>query len=99
VLQPLDGGPPRPIPKRWFGASALVSRQQVVTCISPRGCAYENRAGGRRDWCADSVEKLTPTSRGALASINDIRVGADCQSSAYTPLCQPAELWVARGLR
>jgi hypothetical protein len=43
--------------------------------------------------------ELAPASRTALFLISQVRVGADCQSSAYSQSYAPDELWVATGLR
>ena len=43
--------------------------------------------------------ELAPTYRSGLASIHEVRVGAGCQSYAYSAVYLPSELWVATGLR
>jgi hypothetical protein len=36
---------------------------------------------------------------GGLQGIGWVRVGADCQSSAYSAYYSPSDLWIADGLR
>lgn len=42
---------------------------------------------------------LAPNSKTGLAVIPSVRVGADCQSSAYSAWYLPGDLWIADGLR
>jgi hypothetical protein len=44
-------------------------------------------------------KELSPAYRTGLGGITGIRVGAGCQSSAYSAQYFPSELWIADGLR
>jgi hypothetical protein len=44
-------------------------------------------------------KELAPAYRTGLWGIPEVRVGADCQSAAYSAQYQPSELWIADGLR
>ena len=43
-------------------------------------------------------KELAPANRTGLAGNLAIRIGADCQSSAYSAFYAPAELWIVDGL-
>jgi hypothetical protein len=42
--------------------------------------------------------ELAPANRTGLNGIVGIRVGADCESSAYSAYYAPSELWIVDGL-
>jgi len=101
VLQPLDGGAARGIPKldggweplRWCtdNRSLLVHQFGDVPVRIRR---VDVESGAQTPW-----RELVPASKTGLAAIPDVRVSADCQGSAYSAWYQPSELWVAHGLR
>jgi eukaryotic-like serine/threonine-protein kinase len=99
VLYPLDSGAPRTVPKlsdgfaplRWCpGNSLMVYHAGDVPVKIVR---VDVLTGGQTLW-----KELAPANRTALYLIAELRVGADCQSSAYTVFYQPSELWIADGL-
>ena len=100
VLYPLDNGTPRTVPKladgfaplRWCpGNSLMVYRAGGVPVKIAR---VDVETGKQTLW-----KELAPANRTGLNSINQVRVGADCQSSAYSAIYDPSELWIADGLR
>jgi eukaryotic-like serine/threonine-protein kinase len=101
VLYPLDDGAPRAVPKlvdgfeplRWCSdnRSLLVYHWGDVPMKILR---VDVETGERALW-----NELAPTNRTGLNGIPFIRVGADCQSSAYTVTYAPSELWIVDGLR
>jgi hypothetical protein len=44
-------------------------------------------------------KELAPANRTGLGAVQGVRVGADCQSSAYSAQYAPSELWIVDGLR
>ena len=100
VLYPLDNGTPRTVPKLADGFAPLR--------LCPGNSLMVYRAGGVPVKIARvDVEtgkqtlwkELAPPNRTGLNSIQNVRVGADCQSSAYSAVYQPTELWIAGGVR
>jgi Tol biopolymer transport system component len=100
VLYPLDDGAPRTVPKlaegfaplRWCpDDSLMVYRGGDVPVKILR---VDIETGEQTLW-----KELAPAYRTGLNSIQNVRVGADCQSSAYSAVYQPSELWIADGLR
>jgi eukaryotic-like serine/threonine-protein kinase len=100
VLYPLDDGAPRTVPKladgfvplRWCpGDSLMVYHSGDVPVKILR---VDVEAGEQTLW-----RELAPANRTGLTGIAEIRVGADCRSSAYSALYLPSELWIADGLR
>jgi eukaryotic-like serine/threonine-protein kinase len=101
LLQPLDGGAPRTVPKlvdgfeplRWCSdnRSLLVYHWGDVPVKILR---VDVETGERALW-----NELAPANRTGLSGIPDVRVGADCQSASYSALYNPSELWIVDGLR
>jgi len=101
MLYPLDGGAPRTVPKpadgfaplRWCpdNGSLMVYHSGDVPVRILRA---DVDTGEQTLW-----KELAPAYRPGLSGIGNIRVGADCQSSAYSALYNPSELWIADGLR
>jgi hypothetical protein len=100
VLYPLDNGTPRIVPKlaggfaplRWCpGNSLLVFRPGDVPVKILR---VDVNTGEQRVW-----KEWAPSNRTGLAGIANVRVGADCQGSAYAAQYNPSELWISDGLR
>jgi hypothetical protein len=101
VLYPLDEGTPRAIPKlaegfaplRWCpgNRSLMMYRAGDVPVKIVR---VDVETGKQTPW-----RELAPANRTGLLNIPYIRVGADCQSSAYSAGYSPGELWVVDGFR
>lgn len=100
ILNSLDYGAPRAVPKladgfaplRWCpGDSLLVYHAGDVPVKILR---VDLATGEQTLW-----KELAPANRTGLNSIQNVRVGADCKSSAYSVVYQPSELWIADGLR
>jgi dipeptidyl aminopeptidase/acylaminoacyl peptidase len=100
VLYPLDDGATRAIPNleegsaplRWCpGDSLMVYHSGDVPAKVLR---VDLETGKQTLW-----KEFSPAYRTGLAGIQSIRVGADCQSSAYATTYAPSELWIADGLR
>ena len=100
VLYPLDDGAPRAVPKladgfaplRWCPGNSLLVYQPGNVPIKILQVDIE--AGEQTLW-----RELAPAYRTGLGGILFVRVGADCQSAAYTAQYLPSELWIASGLR
>ncbi len=100
VLYSLDNGAPRAVPKlaggftplRWCPGNSLMVYH--AGDVPVKVLRVDIETGERALW-----KELAPTYRTGLAGITFIRVGVDCQSSAYSALYQPSELWIADGLR
>jgi WD40 repeat protein len=99
VLYPLDDGAPRAVPKladgfvplRWCpGSSLMVYHGGDVPVKILR---VDVAKGEQTLW-----KELAPTNRTGLTGITNIRVSADCQSSAYSASYYPSELWIVDGL-
>jgi hypothetical protein len=100
TLYPLDGGVARAAPKgsegftplRWcLGNSLMVYQGGNVPAKILR---LELAIGAKATW-----RELAPNYKAGLIGIAFVRVGADCQSSAYSTFYQPSDLWIADGLR
>ncbi len=101
ALQPLDCGAPRIVPKledgsvplRWCpdGRSLMVYHYGNVPA---RITNVDVDTGKQTLW-----RELAPADRSGLNGILAVRVGSDCQSSAYSASYAPSDLWVASGLR
>jgi Tol biopolymer transport system component len=101
ALQPLDGSAPRVLPSledgseplRWCpdGRSLMVYHRGEVPA---KIINVDVETGKQTLW-----RELAPTYRSGLGYIREVRVGADCQSYAYSAVYRPSELWVATGLR
>jgi len=100
VLYPLDNGAPRTVskladgfaPLRWCTGDSLMVYQRGDVPVKILRVDIET--GAQTLW-----KELAPAYRTGLAGIADVRVGADCQSSAYSAQYLPSELWIASGLR
>jgi len=99
VLYPLDGRASRTVPMladgfaplRWCpGDSLMVYQGEDVPMKILR---VDVGTGAQTLW-----KELAPARTG-LAGIAGVRVGADCQSLAYSPQYLPSELWIVNGLR
>lgn len=101
VLQPLDSGAARVVPKidngfvplRWCpdNRSLMVYRPGEMPVKIIR---VDVETGDQTAW-----RELAPTSRTALRDIPNVAVGADCRSSVYSAVYFPSELWIADGFR
>jgi eukaryotic-like serine/threonine-protein kinase len=100
VLYPLDNGAPRTVPKlaegfaplRWCPDNSLLVYHSGDLPVKILRVDVET--GEQTLW-----KELAPPYRTGLTGIPNVRVGADCQSSAYSALYFPSELWIADGLR
>ncbi len=100
VLYPLDDGAPRTVPKladgfaplRWCSGNSLTVYH--AGDVPEKILRVDVKTGAQTLWT-----ELAPASRTGLNSITSIRVGADCQSSAYSAAYNPSELWIVDGLR
>ena len=100
VLYPLDGGAPRTVPKlaegfaplRWCPGNSLMVYQ--AGDVPVKILRVDVDTGEQTLW-----KELAPPNRTGLTGIAYIRVGADCQSSAYSATYCPSELWIVDGLR
>jgi serine/threonine protein kinase/Tol biopolymer transport system component len=100
-LYSLDGGVPRAVlkladgsaPLRWCpdNRSLLVYQAGNVPVKIFR---IDFQTGDRVLW-----KEWAPVYRTGIFRVLAVRVGADCQSSAYSPGYVPSELWIADGLR
>jgi eukaryotic-like serine/threonine-protein kinase len=100
VLYPLDDGAPRTVPKladgftplRWCsGNSLMLYRARDVPVKIFRA---DVETGKQTFW-----KELAPANRTGLNNVQNVRVSADCESSVYSAVYQPSELWIAAGLR
>jgi eukaryotic-like serine/threonine-protein kinase len=100
TLYPLDGGAARAFPKvtegfaplRWCQGNSLMVYQGGNMPV--KILRLDVATGAKALW-----RELAPNYKTGLVGITMARVGADCQSSAYTAWYQPSELWIADGLR
>jgi serine/threonine protein kinase len=100
VLYPLDDGTPRTVPRlaegfaplRWCpGNSLMVYRAGEVPVKILRADVETGRQTLWKEWA--------PVNRTGVTGVYAARVGADCQSSAYSVFYALSELWIADGLR
>ena len=101
VLYPLDDGTSRAIPKLADGFAPLRwcsdNRSMMVYQAGDapiKILRVDVETGEQATW-----RELAPAYRTGLTVIGNIRVGADCKSSAYSAQYFPSELWLADGLR
>jgi serine/threonine protein kinase len=100
VLYPLDDGAPRALPKldgfaplRWCpdNRSLMVYQAGDVPLKIFRA---DIGTGEQSPW-----KELAPANKTGLIGIPVVMIGADCQSSAYSAIYFPGELWIVDGLR
>jgi eukaryotic-like serine/threonine-protein kinase len=100
MLYPLGDGAPRVVPKlanglvplRWCPDNSLMLYQSGEV---PAKILRVNVDTGKQTlW-----RELAPANRTGLNGVITVRVGSNCQSSAYSPEYLPTELWIADGLR
>ncbi|HUD98581.1 MAG TPA: protein kinase [Bryobacteraceae bacterium] len=101
LLQPLDAGQPSQIPNltekrlplRWcpdnYTLLVLKERHIPVTILK-----VDIRTGSESLWT-----RRLHADRAGLDGLLETRIGADCQSVAYTTMHNPADLWLVDGLR
>jgi serine/threonine protein kinase/dipeptidyl aminopeptidase/acylaminoacyl peptidase len=100
TLYPLDGGVARAVPKGAEGLSPLRWCQDNSLMVYQGGnvpvkvLRLDVVTGAKAPW-----KELAPNAKTGLVAITLVRVGADCQSSAYSAWYEPSELWIADGLR
>jgi serine/threonine protein kinase len=101
MLYPLDDGAPRTVPKLADGLAPLRwcpgSRSLMVYGsgeVPVKILRVDVQTGEQTMW-----KEWSPGNRTGLNSLTAIRVGADCQSSAYSAFYTPSDLWIASGLR
>jgi eukaryotic-like serine/threonine-protein kinase len=100
ALYPSDGGVPRIVPKladgfaplRWCPDNSLVVYQAGEVPVKILRVNVDT--GEQILW-----RELAPANRTSLNLVFNIRVGSNCQSSAYGAEYIPSELWIADGLR
>jgi len=100
VLYPLDHGAPHTVPKlaegfapvRWCSGNSLMVYHAGDLPVNI--LRVDNETGEQTLW-----KDLAPTYRTGLVGITSIRMGADCQSLAYSAQYNPSELWIVDGLR
>ena len=101
TLYSLDGGAQRAVPKladgsaplRWCPDNRSLLVRQAGN-LPVKTFRVDLQTGNQVLW-----KEWAPADRTANMGVGWIRVGADCQSSAYSALYAPSELWVAGGLR
>jgi len=99
VLSSLDDGAPRIVPKladgftplRWCPDNSLMVYHSGDLPVKILRVNVET--GEQNLW-----RELAPANRTGLNGIVGIRVGADCESSAYSAYYAPSELWIVDGL-
>ena len=100
TLYSLDGGVARAVPKGAEGLSPLRWCQGNSLMVYQGGnvpvkiLRLDVATGAKAPW-----RELAPNSKTGLLGLLSVRVGADCQSSAYSAWYQPSDLWIADGLR
>jgi eukaryotic-like serine/threonine-protein kinase len=100
VLYRLDEGTPRSVPKladgfaplRWCPDNSLMAYHGGDVPV--KILRVDVKTGEQTLW-----KQVAPANRTGLSGISNIRVGADCQSSAYSAFYQLSELWIVDGLR
>jgi len=100
LLYPLDGGAPREVPKLTEGAAPLRWCPDDSLMIYPSIDVPQKIVRVNVDTGQQTLWKaLEPADRTGLGGISAVRIGANCQSVAYTAQYAPSELWIATGLR
>ncbi len=100
LLYPLDNGATRAIPNLAEGFAPLRwcpedSRMLYQAGNVPVKLLQVDVATGKQAlW-----KELSPPKRTGLFGMPYVRVGADCQSLAYSATYFPSELWIVSGLR
>ena len=100
MLYHLNDVAPRTIPKladgfvplRWRPGNSLMV--YLAGDVPVKILRVNVQTGEQTLW-----KELAPANRTALTGIQNVRVGAECQSSAYSALYNPSELWIVDGLR
>ena len=100
VLYPLDDGTPHTVPKledgfaplRWCPGNSLMVYHAGDVPVKILRVHVDT--GEQTLW-----NELAPANRTGLSAVQEVRVGADCQSSAYSAQYSPSELWIVDGLR
>jgi len=100
VLYPLDDGAPRTVPKladgfaplRWCPDGSLMVHQPEEVPVKILRVDVET--GTQTLW-----KEMAPTNRTGLIGLDQVRVRADCQNSAYSAFYGTSELWIVDGLR
>ena len=101
TLYSLDGGAPRAVPKLADGSAPLRwcpdNRSLLVYQagnVPVKIFRVDLQTGNQVLW-----KEWAPAYSTGITRNIAVRVGADCQASAYSALYSPSELWVATGLR
>jgi dipeptidyl aminopeptidase/acylaminoacyl peptidase len=100
VSYALDHGTPHAVPKlpggfaplRWCPGNSLLVYH--IGDAPVKVLRVDIETGEQTLW-----KELAPAYRTGLIDIPNIRIGADCQNSAYTASYEPSELWIVDGLR
>jgi eukaryotic-like serine/threonine-protein kinase len=100
MVYPLDGGAPRAVPTlasgllplRWCPDNSLMAHR--AGDLPVKILRVDVETGEQTLW-----KEFAPANRTGLIGIPNLRVGADCQSLAYSAEYNPSELWIADGLR
>jgi len=101
ALYPLDDGAPRVVPKllgglvplRWCPDTRSLMVYQAGQ-VPVKILRVDVETGEQALW-----RELASAYRTGLGSIPNTRVGADCQSVAYSAGYSPSELWIVDGQR
>jgi eukaryotic-like serine/threonine-protein kinase len=100
MLYPLDGANARAVPKgaegftplRWCQGNWLLVYQ--AGGVPAKILRLDIATGAKAPW-----RELAPNYRTGFGAVGSVRVGGDCQSSAYSALYGLSDLWIADGLR
>jgi eukaryotic-like serine/threonine-protein kinase len=99
-LYPFDGSSPRAVPKlaegfsplRWCPDNSLMVYHQGDVPV--KILRVNLATGGQSIW-----KEWAPANLTGLNGITDLRVGVNCQSSAYSAFYIPSELWIVDDMR